>query len=95
MEGDTKKYIIPKHLDDSPVIIFVEADTFLFAISGYLIGLFINHEYTVGIPCLFLAYIYNKIKTKKHKGFIYHWLYKIGLANPKHVPPYFLKDFGD
>lgn len=89
-----KKYLIPKHMDDLPVVIMVELDTFLIFFVGFSLGSILNHPYLISLPALLIAYYYDKQKSKKHKGFIFHLLYKRGLVKPKKVPPYFIKEFG-
>lgn len=94
MEAD-KKYLIPKHMDDLPMIIFVELDTFIVFAVGMFIGIYFNHPYIISLPTIVFAYWYNAKKNTHHKGFIYHSLYKFGIVSPPKMPPYFIKEFGD
>jgi type IV conjugative transfer system protein TraL len=42
-----------------------------------------------------LPYVVSKSKKNKPKGFLRHYLYKIGVVDLKMVPPYFEKRFSE
>ncbi len=92
---DSIKYKIPRDLDKLPVVLFWEVDEFGMLVASMFIGLIIRHAIiTVGLTFLLIMY-YRRLKTKKHKGFLLHFLYKIGVMTPKNIPPYHVKEFTD
>lgn len=88
-------YKIPKDLDKLPVVLFWEVDEFGMLVASMFIGLIIRHAIiTVGLTFILIMY-YRRLKQKKHKGFIMHFLYKIGVMTPPNIPPYHIKEFTD
>jgi len=92
---DNRNYQIPKDLDKLPVVLFWEVDQFGILVASMFIGLIIRHAIiTVGLAFILVMY-YRRLKKTKHKGFIMHFLYKIGVMTPNNIPPYHVREFTD
>jgi len=88
-------YRVPRDLDALPVVLFWEVDEFAILVVSMFVGIFARHAFViVGVAVVFV-FIYKRLKKKKHKGFIQHIAYKIGILTPKNIPPYHVKEFTD
>jgi conjugal transfer pilus assembly protein TraL len=89
-----KDYRIPRDLDAMPIIIFLEADEFVIFIIFVFLGMLLHYTFTAIFAAVIFLVTYHRIKKTRHKGFIFHLLYKAGLLSPKKLPPYHMKEFG-
>jgi conjugal transfer pilus assembly protein TraL len=88
-------YRIPRDLDALPVVLFWEVDEFIILVVSMFVGIFTKHAViTVGAAFIFVSF-YKRMKKTKHKGYVMHLLYRMGLLTPKNIPPYHVKEFND
>ncbi|KAA0257524.1 type IV conjugative transfer system protein TraL [Deferribacter autotrophicus] len=92
---NNEDYRIPKYLDSQPVILFWELDEFILFIVIIFVSMFIRHQFIGFVIAFTVVQTFKKIKKKKHKGFLFHVGYKLGLVQIKNIPPYHIKEFGD
>ncbi len=74
-----------KYIDQKPMILNWEADTFVLAIAGISgaflsSGVFIYISFIAGVG---LAYYNEKLKNTKYKNYMTHVLYMNGIVKPK------------
>ncbi len=93
--SDIDYRVPPRDLDALPVVLFWEVDEFAMLVVSMFVGIFTRHAFVIMCIAVVFVFIYKRMKKKKHKGFIQHVAYKVGIMTPKNIPPYHVKEFTD
>jgi conjugal transfer pilus assembly protein TraL len=77
MNGEQRKYLIPKRLDDPMKVMFWDYDVFLCFAVGLSLGIAIGTMLLgLGLGCG-TAYLWSKARAGRHPGYAIHVVYWI------------------
>lgn len=75
---DQARYLIPRHLDDPPMLFIWEGDTAGIFMLPFMLGYYMSSIYTLAVGVIvgvIVAKWYANIKSDGGTGLILHWLY--------------------
>lgn len=87
------RFRIPQYLHKPHQILFMDADEFALVITLFFFALIFGYIFWVLL--LVLPYFYFKGKKKYPRGFLKHFLYRLGIIQFKGAPSYFEKRFNE
>jgi len=85
-----KKYI-PQYLHQPIKILWFDLDEIVLVNVLLMLAMIFGNIFWLLL--IVLPYMVSKMKKNKARGFLRHYLYKIGVIDLKMVPPYFEKRF--
>jgi type IV conjugative transfer system protein TraL len=88
----TKKEI-PQYLHQPIKILWLDLDEVVLINFLFILAMVFGNIFWLLL--VVLPYIVSKMKKNKPRGFLRHYLYKIGAVDFKNVPPYFEKKFAE
>jgi type IV conjugative transfer system protein TraL len=88
----TKKEI-PQYLHQPIKILWLDLDEVVLINFLFMLAMIFGNIFWLLL--VVLPYIVSKMKKNKPRGFLRHYLYKIGVVNFKNAPPYFERKFAE
>ncbi len=87
------KYRIPQYLHKPHQVLFMDADEFVMIVIFFAFALVFG--YFFWLLLFVVPYLYFRSKRKYPRGFLKHYLYKLGIIHFKGAPSYFEKQFNE
>jgi type IV conjugative transfer system protein TraL len=82
---------IPQYLHQPIKILWLDLDEVVLINILFMLAIIFGNIFWLLL--IVLPYIMSKMKKNKPRGFLRHYLYKIGVIDFKNVPPHFEKHF--
>lgn len=84
-------YRVPQYLHKPHQVLFMDSDEFVVFTIFFFLALVFGYVFWL---MLFVGpYLYYRSKKKNPRGFLRHYLYKLGVMNIKGAPTYFERRF--